>query len=111
MKNTATLYKGSPSSTGYAPRETCLLCGHELQLVRPGKNQCNHCEIEPDYFAVYVQRSAKARGSFLLNVLARGKADALRIARNHGHKLPRWSYATHIGKAGYYAALRAVFRA
>lgn len=93
------------------PRETCLICGHALQLVRPGKHQCNHCEIEPDYYAVYVQRSSKARGSFLLNVLAKGKADALRIARAHGHKLPRWSYASHIGKRGYYAALRSVFPA
>ncbi|MFT4175036.1 MAG: hypothetical protein QM627_00125 [Luteolibacter sp.] len=67
--------------------------------------------VESDYYAVYVQRAAKARGRFLLHVHAKGKSDALRIARAHGHKLPRWSYAVHVGKAGYYAALRAVFPA
>jgi len=92
------------------PRETCLICGHELELVRPGRHQCNHCEIEPDYFAVYCQRGPKVRAGFLTNVLAKGKTDALRIARAHGHKLPRWSYAVHIGKRGYYDALRQAFR-
>lgn len=94
-----------------APVESCMICGYELEEVRPGKHQCNHCEIERDYFAVYVQRAAKARGSFLLHVHAKGRFDALRIARQHGHKLPRWSYAVRIGKEGYYAALRQAFRA
>jgi hypothetical protein len=67
--------------------------------------------VEPDYYAVYVQRAAKGYGCFLLNVLAKGKSDAMRIARAHGHNLPRWSYAVHIGKTGYYAALRKAFRA
>jgi len=64
----------------------------------------------PDYYAVYCKRGPKDRGGFLTNVLAKGQADALRIARAHGHKLPRWSYAVHIGKDGYYAALRHAFR-
>lgn len=25
-------------------KETCSRCGYELELVRPGKHQCNHCE-------------------------------------------------------------------
>jgi hypothetical protein len=70
-------------------------------------------DTEPtsDYYAVYVQRTAKASGRFLLHVHAKSKADALRIARAHGHQLPRWSYARHVGRAGYFAALRAVSHA
>lgn len=83
---------------------------NKLKLPAKLLQEHDQRETEPDYFAVYVQRAAKARGSFLLNVLARGKADALRIARNHGHQLPRWSYAVHIGKEGYFAALRSAFR-
>jgi len=67
--------------------------------------------VQSDYFAVYVQRSAKDRGNFLLHVHAKSKADALRIARAHGHTLPRWSYAVRIGKSGYFDALRRAFRA
>ena len=77
------------------------------------QNMCDALnEMEKsDYFAVYVKRSAKDRGSFLLNVLAKGKSDALRIARQHGHKLPRWSYAVHIGRDGYFNSLRRAFPA
>ena len=67
--------------------------------------------VESDYYAVYVQRDAKSRGNFLLHVFAKGKADAMRISKAHGHKLPRWSYAVHVGKSGYYAALREAFSA
>ena len=27
----------------------CLECGYPLELVRPGKVQCNHCELESMY--------------------------------------------------------------
>jgi len=36
---------GSPTSTASEPDlATCGDCGNELQPVRPGKYQCNHCE-------------------------------------------------------------------
>lgn len=65
---------------------------------------------EADYYAVYVQRGPKARANFLLHVnTTGGKAKALKIARDQGHKLPRWSYAVRVGKEGYYKALRQSF--
>jgi len=64
-----------------------------------------------DYYAVYVCRSAKAGGRFLMHAYAKSKRDALRIARDQGHQLPRWSYAQLVGKTGYFAALQWAFRA
>lgn len=80
-----------------------------MTLVRPGKHQCDYCETPPDYFAVYSQKAPKAHPLFLCHVQARGKKDALRIARAHGLTIPRWSYAVRIGKQGYYAALAKAF--
>lgn len=65
---------------------------------------------ESDYYAVHVRRNPKNRGNFLLHVHAKDKPDALRITRAHGHKLPNGSYAVHVGKEGYHAALRHAFR-
>ena len=94
------------------PIETCGHCGHALELVRPGKSQCVRCEYDqPDYYAVYIKRGPKARASFLTHVCTRGGRDrALRVARQEGHKLPRWSYAVRVGKEGYFAALRQSFQ-
>jgi hypothetical protein len=64
----------------------------------------------PDYYAIYVVRSARARPSFLCNILAKGKAEALKGARKHGFKLPRWSFACRIGREGYFAKLKHEFR-
>jgi hypothetical protein len=101
----------SAPAHGYA-LEKCGRCGTKLELVRPGKHQCNYCESPADYFAVYVQRGPKARANFLCHVHTRGgRFNALRVARNHGHKLPRWSYAARVGKDGYFAALAKAFSA
>jgi hypothetical protein len=62
----------------------------------------------PDYYAVNVA-SGKRCYSLLCNVLAESEKDAMRIARNHGFKLPRGSFARHIGRQGYFAALRLAF--
>lgn len=63
------------------------------------------------YYAVYLRRGTrkKSTASFLLNVYATSPAEALRIARSHGHRLPTGSYATRIGRAGYFASLRQAF--
>jgi len=103
---------GSPS--GYAGEEcaSCGRCGRRLELVRPGRHQCNYCERAPDYYAVYVQRGPKDRPNFLLHVCTiGGKAKALKIARDQGHKLPRWSFAVRVGKEGYYEAIKKAFSA
>lgn len=61
-----------------------------------------------DYYAVNVA-SGKRGYTFLCNVLASSEKDAMRIARNHGLKLPRGSFARHIGRQGYFASLRLAF--
>lgn len=65
--------------------------------------------VKTDYFAVYVKRSPKSQANFLVNVQSKSASDALRIARDHGHKIPRGSYAVRIGKEGYFSALRRAF--
>jgi hypothetical protein len=65
--------------------------------------------VGADYYAVYVKRSAKLKGNFLLHAHAKSEGDALRIARAHGHQLPRWSYAVRVGREGYFPALRQAF--
>ena len=61
-----------------------------------------------DYFAVN-RCVGKKTYRHLCNVRAKDEAHAMKIARNQGFQLPRGSYATRIGRAGYYAALRSVF--
>jgi hypothetical protein len=63
----------------------------------------------PDYFAVYVKKDRKERPRFLVNVLARDRREALKVARAHGLTVPRLSSAHYIGRDGYFASLRAVF--
>ena len=87
-----------------------------MEMTTMNKSRCQElCDalnaVESDYFAVYVQTSAKAHPKFLLHAHAKGKSDAMRIARQHGHNLPRWSFAVRVGKSGYFAALRKAFGA
>lgn len=60
--------------------------------------------MSEDYHAVYGPKGFKC------HVFARDKAHALKIARDQGLTLPRGSYARHIGRSGYYAALASVFK-
>ena len=62
-----------------------------------------------DYFAVYVKNTAKDKPRHICNVIAREGRHALRVARHHGLATTRHSTATRIGRAGYHAALKAVF--
>ena len=80
------------------------------QTQAPDLSAPTHCSPSvADYYAVYVKRDPKDRGNFLTNVMAKGAKDAIRIARDHGHKLPRWSFALHIGREGYFRALASAF--
>lgn len=72
------------------------------------KHPMNHTTTT-DYFAVYVKRAPKDKPRFMCNVEARDKRHALDIARSQGLPVPRFSTASRIGRAGYQAALRAVF--
>ena len=66
----------------------CGVCGETLEVVRPGKYQCNHCESEPpDGLAgrrLALERlrqiAAKGRVIFLMSKTASGKADTLQCA-------------------------------
>lgn len=69
-----------------------------------------------DYYAVYRPRAGSPTGRkknvsyvFLCHVVARDQKHAMKITRDQGHRLPRGSYATRIGREGYYAALRQAF--
>lgn len=62
-----------------------------------------------DYFAVMRCRG-KDRFTFVCHASAKSEAEAVKIARRHGFKLPRGSYATRIGRAGYFAALSHAFK-
>ena len=62
-----------------------------------------------DFYAVFIVRDRKSPPSFLCNVLAGGRAHALKTARNKGFKLPRSSYARHIGREGYRRSLAQAF--
>ena len=66
-----------------------------------------------DYYAIYRRLPGKgrpkiARTNFLCNVTARDKDHALKIARACGFS-GRAIYAIHIGREGYFAALRSAF--
>jgi len=62
-----------------------------------------------DYFAVMLPPASRdGRARFLCNVLARDKNHAMKTARSHGFRLPRGAHAIHIGRDGYFAALRRV---
>jgi hypothetical protein len=40
---------------------TCMACGNPLQLVRPGKHQCDHCETDARTNRVMEQALASER--------------------------------------------------
>lgn len=63
-----------------------------------------------DYFAVHNPQTKGRWDTFVANVRARSKKEALTAARGHGLKLERGATATRIGKEGYFAALKKAFR-
>ena len=67
---------------------------------------------ERDYYAVYRRENGRPNSpsTFVANVFAKDRSAALRTARSHGLSINRHSYAIHIGREGYFAALRRAFR-
>lgn len=60
-----------------------------------------------DYYAV--MRAVGKSVRFVCHVLAVDAAEAMKTARHHGFKLPRGSYASRVGRRGYFSALAAAF--
>ncbi len=86
-------------------------CGRYAAALCSTTNDGRLFEMPKDYFAVYAVRGKgkRAKSSFLCNVLARGKADAMKVARGIGLDLPRSSYAHYIGIEGYRDSLSRAF--
>ena len=96
-------------NSGIRPNPARVIRHTDNQMTNNETTNPEASEIPNDYYSVYVKRKPKDRGNFLCNVLAKSTSDAMRIARAHGHTLPRGSYSVRIGKEGYYAALRYAF--
>jgi len=86
-------------------------CGRYAAALCSTTNDGRLFEMPKDYFAVYAVRGKgkRAKSSFLCNVLARGKADAIKVARGIGLDLPRSSYALYLGVEGYRDSLSRAF--
>lgn len=102
------------------PKETIAASEKASGAAACGRYAAAPCSTRPDgrlfdmpkdYFAVYAVRGKgkKSKSSFLCNVFARGKADAIKVARGIGLDLPRSSYALYLGVEGYRDSLSRAF--
>ena len=58
-------------------KETCSRCGYELELVRPGKHQCNHCETI-DFLERRLHKALELSGELIAMIRVNVMRDSFR---------------------------------